>query len=142
MKYRVASPIEAASATGGCTFEPEIGWWTFSTKPVEGKKLEGIRDALYIPTLQKTGSRVSESAIENLKKTARELGFNNLACARGMWILSETGQPQVEVIWIAWTESVCGQVREQLPALANQIKETCNQDCVAWEQEGDLKFTN
>ena len=128
MKYRVASPIEAASETGGCTFEPEIGWWTFSTNPVEGKKLEGIRDALYIPTLQKSGSRVSESAIENLKKTARELGFNNLACARGMWVLSRT-------------KSVNGQVREQLPALANQIKETCNQDCVAWEQVGELKFT-
>jgi hypothetical protein len=141
VKYRVSNPIPAAAITGGCTFEPEIGWWTCSTQPIEGKNFEGNRDALYIPTLQKTGSRVSESAIENLKKQAQELGFNNLACARGMWILSTTGEPQIEVIWIAWTKSVTANVREQLPTLASHIKTICNQDAVAWEQNGELCFT-
>jgi hypothetical protein len=144
MKTRVVSPLDAAVKTGGCTFEPEIGWWTYtpeSTGSVEGKKFAGVRDALYIPTLQKAGHRVAESEIESLKATARSLGFTNLACARGMWILSETGEPQVEVIWIAWANRVAETVREQLAALANHIKVACNQDCVAWEQAGDLKFT-
>ena len=142
MKFRVSNPVVAAAKTGGCTFEPEIGWWTCSTEPVEGKKFEGVRDALYIPTLQKTGSRVSEATIEQIKKQAREMGFEHLSCARGMWVLSETGEPQVEVIWIAWAKQVSEAVRQQLAALANYIKQACNQDCVAWEQAGELNFTN
>lgn len=145
MKTRVSSPIAAAATTGGCTFEPEIGWWTYTPDGmvhVEGKRFMGMRDALYIPTLQKTGHRVAESEIESLKTTARELGFANLSCARGMWVLSETGEPQVEVIWIAWGDTVAENVREQLPVLANHIKSACNQDCVAWEQGGELHFTS
>lgn len=33
-EVRAISPLEAALKAGGCTMEPEIGWWTFSPDPV------------------------------------------------------------------------------------------------------------
>ena len=61
MKYLAKSPLEAALRAGGCTLEPEIGWWTYSTEELSelGEKFNGGRDALYIPTLQKTGEPVA-----------------------------------------------------------------------------------
>jgi hypothetical protein len=142
MKYLVHSPIEAAARTGGCTFEPGVGWWTFSSSPAPelGDVIEGTRDALYIPTLEKSGAPVASDKIEGIKARAQGLGFNRLACARGMWVLSETGEAQVEVIWIAWCDQVAETIRGLLPSLAREIRELTNQDCVAWEEGGELRF--
>ncbi len=143
MKTRVSDPKVAALAAGGCTFEPEIGWWTYTTDPalaeVLGKPFEGCRDAIYIPTIQKSGDPVDADVVEVIKRRARQLGLHHLACAQGMWILSETGEAQVEVVWIAWASSC--ERRNQLSALAQFIKTATNQDCVAWEVAGELNFT-
>jgi len=125
--------------------ESEIGWWTFSTDPIKsiGDKLAkkiGTRDALYIPTLQKNGLPVDAEQIRELKTHAKSLGFLNETPASGMWVLSETGEVQIEYIWILWTERVSKEVRQKLPALAEQIKNLTNQDSVAYELGGVLNF--
>lgn len=145
MKYGADSPLDAALQAGGCTMEPEIGWWTFSTEPMNGigdelaKKI-GTRDALYIPTLQKNGLPVDTEQIRNLKTHAKSLGFLNETPASGMWVLSETGEVQIEYIWILWVSEISKEVRQELPALAEQIKNLTNQDSVAYELGGKLNF--
>jgi len=143
MKIRVADPKTAATLTGGCTFETEVGWWTYADQlqPEIGKSFDGERDALYIPTLQKNGEPVSEADIVHFKARARELGFTELTGAAGMWILSETGEAQVEHVWIAWAKKISKEVRAIMPALAEEIKNVTNQDSVAWENGGELNFT-
>ena len=145
MKYGAISPLNAALKAGGCTMEAEIGWWTFSPKPITGigdelAKKVGVRDALYIPTLQKNGLPVDTEQIRKLKTQAKGLGFNNETAASGMWVLSETGEVQIEYIWILWTEKVSKEVRQQLPSLAGEIKNLTNQDSVAYELGGKLNF--
>lgn len=145
MKIRVTNPKEAAVTTGGCTFEVEVGWWTYTDQPDEhkglGKLFAGERDALYIPTLQKTGEPVAEADIVSFKERAAKLGFTEISGASGMWILSETGEAQVEHIWICWAKSVGEKVRAKMSELAQEIKQATNQDCVAWENSGKLQFT-
>lgn len=145
MKIRVSDPKLAASMTGGCTLEVNIGWWTYvpddESRPVsDGKVFEDNRDALYIPTLQKDGNPVSEEAIAKLKANAQELGFTETSSASGMWILSETSEAQVEFIWILWSSKISEEIRQQLPELAKKIKINTNQDCVAYEVGGKLNF--
>ncbi len=144
MKIRVSDPKVAAATVGGCTFEPEVGWWTFSTEPAHqalGSQFDGERDALYIPTLQKTGEPVVEADIIRFKELAKSLGFTEVSAASGMWILSETGEAQVEHIWICWALKVAVHVRSGMRNLAEEIKKATNQDCVAWEAGGQLHFT-
>ena len=145
MKYGANSPLDAALQAGGCTMEPEIGWWTFSPEPISGigdelAKKVGVRDALYIPTLQKNGLPVDTEQIRKLKTHAKALGFSNETAASGMWVLSETGEVQIEYIWILWMEKVSKEVRQQLPSLAGEIKNLTNQDSVAYELGGELNF--
>lgn len=143
MKIRVADPKSAAALTGGCTFETEVGWWTYSDQPRPeiGKTLNGERDAIYIPTLQKNGEPVSEADIVRFKSRAKGLGFTELTGAAGVWILSTTGEAQVEHIWIAWVKKISEEVRAIMPKLAEEIKFATNQDCVAWENGGKIQFT-
>jgi len=103
MKTQVFDPFAAVRETGGCTFEPHIGWWTQCESAPQAKELgrpfAGKRDAIYIPTLQKDGRSVSSETIENLKQEARELGLSKTSRASGMWVLSETNEVQTETIW-------------------------------------------
>lgn len=140
MKILCNNPFEAVKATGGATFEPGIGWWTQAETKDDsvGRSFEDLRDAIYIPTLQKTGEPVATATIELLKTQARKIGLHTLTIAAGMWILSTTGEVQSETIWIAYGEQVDGQ--SQLAELASAIKTQANQDAVAWEQGGVLNF--
>jgi len=142
MKYLVVDPLQAALAAGGCTLEPENGWWTFLSTPLDGigSETEEVRDALYIPTLQKTGEPVAAEQIKGLKAQARELGFINETAASGMWVLSESGEVQIEYVWIFWAQKVSEAVRQSLPELAEKIKKLTNQDSVAYELGGKLNF--
>jgi len=142
MKYNAISPLEAALAVGGCTLEPEEGWWTFSADPILGigEEKKGGRDALYIPTLQKNGVPVATEHVQKLRAHARELGFVNETPASGMWVLSENGEVQIEYIWILWAEKIGEEVRENLGQLAEEVKEMTNQDSVAYELGGELHF--
>ena len=142
MKYNATDPLAAALATGGCTLDPERGWWTFSTtpRPEVGGEFTEERDAVYIPTLQKNGVPVATEHVQSLRNHARALGFNNEMPASGMWILSETGEAQIEYVWILWAKRVGVEVRQTLPALGEEIKNLTNQDSVAYELGGELKF--
>lgn len=142
MKYQVKNPLEAALRAGGCTLEPEIGWWTYSADeiPELGEKFESGRDALYIPTLQKSGEPVDHELVQRLREQAKGLGFTNESPASGMWVLSETGEVQIEYIWILWRTETPKKVRKNLAGLAEEIKIKTNQDAVAYELGGHLKF--
>ncbi len=140
MKVKLFDPFAALSVAGGATFEPHLGFWSQvdSLDGIEGEVFEDTRDAIYIPTVQKTGSPVPESVVQWMKSQAQELGLCDIHRAAGMWILSDTGEVQSETIWIA--EGQCS-LKEQLPIFAVQIRNLANQDCVAWEQNGELFFT-
>ncbi len=142
MKFLASSPLEAALRAGGCTLEPEIGWWTYSAEDLSeiGSKFKGERDALFIPTLQKTGEPVETKHVQNLRARARQLGFSNETPASGMWVLSETGEVQIEYIWILWGKGIASKVRKNLAGLAEEIKKFTNQDAVAYELDGRLNF--
>jgi len=143
MKTRVFDPFAAVRETGGCTFEPDVGWWTQCESAPQADKLGrpfvGKRDAIYIPTLQKNGHPVASEIVESLKKEARELGLDKTTRASGMWILSETNQVQAETIWVLFTEQSINKTR--LKNLAVKIEHIANQDCVAREENGQLEFT-
>ena len=143
MKTKVFDPFQAVRLSGGCTFEPGLGWWT-QVESAElaaqlGRPFKGVRDALYIPTLQKCGAPVPEETIVLLKAEAAAAGLSSLSRATGMWILSETGEVQSETIWIA--AGTCGNP-EMLADLAGTVKALAAQDCAAWEVGGRLQFTN
>lgn len=142
MKYLVSAPLEAALKAGGCTLEPELGWWTYTSDPMPdlGEEKEDVRDALYIPTLQKTGVPVDTEHVRQLRDHARELGFSNETPASGMWVLSETGEVQIEYVWIIWVRRAADEVRATLQQLASEIKVLTNQDSVAYEVAGELNF--
>ena len=135
------APHEVARLSGGVTFEPETGWWTQSDNSEVhqlGEAFADNRDAAYIPTLQKTGTPVSKEVVVEAKRRAIELGLDRITCASGLWILSETGEPQAETIWIAYGHL---SDRSGLKSLASYIRQEANQDCVAWEEGGKLQFT-
>ncbi len=157
MKTRVFDPVSAAMRTGGCTFEPYgcgengiVGWWTY-TPDAEvateiGHVFSGARDAIYLPTLQKTGSPVDHSVVEDLKARACELGLTEVSQASGMWVLGEDsaipesmrGTIQSETIWILWSRNEVN--RAALAQLAEDVRSLCHQDAVAREEAGELKF--
>lgn len=143
MKTRVFDPFSAVRESGGCTFEPEIGWWTqvqsSNTAEKLGVPFAGQRDAIYIPTIQKSGEPVAEATVLALKERAQNIGMTNIIRATGMWVLSTTGEVQSETIWIAYGNQATSQ--ENLAKLASDIQSEANQDCVAFEQSGVLNFT-
>ena len=144
MKTKVFDPFAAVRESGGCTFEPELGWWTQvpSSETAErlGMPFVGQRDAIYIPTLQKSGEPVSEETVANLKGRATQLGLTNITRAAGMWVLSITNEVQSETIWIAYGDQASSD--EDLASLAADIQRDANQDCVAFERRGELNFTS
>jgi len=147
VKIRPENPFVAVKATGGSTFEPALGWWTQAGDENQlhlGSAFASHRDALYIPTIQKTGVPVDEGTVGYLKQRARELGLDRLTQAAGIWVLSTTGEIQAETIWIAYSgNGMASQTvdREKLAELAAVVKNSANQDAVAWEEDGELKFT-
>jgi len=148
MKIKPNNPFSAVAKTGGATFEPAIGWWSQvgeeSHLPL-GSPLASHRDAMYIPTIQKSGEPVDAGIVNYLKGRARELGLDCLTQAAGIWVLSETGEVQAETVWIAYAgngEAAPTVCREGLAELAAVVKNAANQDSVAWEEDGELRFTD
>lgn len=73
-----------------------------------------------------------------MRRKAAEAGFRRWIRARGLWLLSGSGEIQMEEIWIGCAEQLCESIREQLPTLAMFVKNIANQDAVAWETRGEL----
>ncbi len=136
----------AVTAMGGATFEPATNWWSQASEASHqkfGNPFRSVRDAIYIPTLQKNGQPVAEEVVSSLKIQAAALGLTSITQAAGMWVLSETNEVQAETIWICYSQDpVAAEKRPALKALASTIKVLANQDDVAWEELGRLNFTN
>lgn len=145
MKVALNNPFEAVAAMGGATFEPGTGWWSQASEighQQHGTPFRSERDAIYIPTLQKTGHPVDEAVVSSLKIQAAALGLTSITQAAGMWVLSDTGQVQTETIWIAYSATpIAGDKRPALKALTETTKVLANQDEVAREENGRLFFT-
>lgn len=144
VKCLVKDPLHAAEIAGGVTFEKGRGWWTFTKDARVARQLGGVveepRSALYIPTLRKNGEPVDLELIEQLQEEiAHTFGLRELTSASGVWILSETGEPQLEYIWIA--HGMGSQDPQELRAFAEHIRQVTNQDSVAYEVDGELRFT-
>jgi len=59
--------------------------------------------------------------------------------AKGLWILA-TGAVQVEDILIYEVEGMPDKLEDHLSSLALRVKETCDQECVAFEIGNELRF--
>lgn len=137
------NPFATVKVCGGSTFEPTVGWWAQVGEESQihlGIPFASKRDAIYIPTIQKNGEAVDEGMVTYLKSRAVELGLTTLTQASGMWVLSATGEVQTETVWIAYADHSVKS--EALAELAQTIKNAANQDAVAWEENGELKFTD
>lgn len=145
MKIALSAPFDAVRHMGGATFEPGTGWWSQASEKSQqqyGNPFRSERDAIYIPTLQKTGHPVDEAVVSSLKIQAAALGLTSITQAAGMWVLSETSEVQTETIWIAYSATPITQdKRPALKALAETTKILANQDEVAREESGCLYFT-
>ena len=145
MKAKVHDPMIAAKETGGVTFEPATSWWTqcASTEQAErlGTPFADSRDAIYIPTVQKNGEAVSRETVSELKAAARRLGLIEITRAAGAWVLTSTGEIQTETVWIASAPHGASAITPRLAGLASHIRTAANQDCVAYEVAGELRFT-
>jgi hypothetical protein len=146
MKVLLNCPYGSVKDTGGATFEPGTGWWSQASKVEHqhiGTPFCSERDAIYVPTLQKNGHPVAEEMVIGLKAQASALGLTSVTQAAGMWVLSETGEVQAETIWICYnTDPIPASQRPALKTLAHAIQVLANQDCVAWEEHGHLRFTD
>ena len=137
------NPFTTVKVTGGSTFEPTVGWWAQVGDESQihlGMPFVSKRDAIYIPTIQKTGEAVDEGMVTYLKSRATELGLTTFTQAAGMWVLSVTQEVQTETVWIAYADHSVKS--EALSELAMVIKNAANQDAVAWEENGELRFTD
>ncbi len=145
MKINLNSPFTAVRAMGGATFEPGLGWWSQASSKNHqqfGNSFSGVRDAIYIPTLQKDGHPVAEEVVAGLKAQASALGLTSVTQAAGMWVLSETDEVQTETIWICYsTDPIPASQRPALKTLAHEIQVLANQDSVAREEIGYMLFT-
>jgi hypothetical protein len=65
VKVSVKDPVEAARRFGGATWEPGVGWWTFTIDPSAGMvAVRGhARDAIYVPTREKGGEALDSSVV-------------------------------------------------------------------------------
>jgi hypothetical protein len=120
-----------------------MGWWTQAESREEAEKIGSpfskTRDAIYIPTMRKNGEPIEKGTVEKYKDFAVSLGLDQTTRATGIWILSETGEPQVETIWIAYGDSIEGH-GALLSKVATQLKDDADQDSVAYELSGLLNF--
>ena len=88
---------------------------------------------------ERQGARLGSDLLALLKRKAARAGFNRWIRARGLWVLSD-GRVQVEDIWIGRAARPDGSTRLVLSKLAAFIKKVANQEAVAWEECGELRF--
>jgi|GEM_PF-2465724 len=144
MKVKVDDPFEATAKYGGCTGEYPIAWWSSTNSGIEsnngqGQPFEDLRNALYIPTLQKDGQPVPKEVIDGFIADAKNLGLNCVNIAMGMWELTGSGRVQIEKIWIA-SDLALSADKDAIRCLAINIKSRVNQDGVTYEIGGTLYF--
>lgn len=71
MKLMVQDPERIARQTGGCTYEPGRGWWTFSERPLPGAeaiRMNGVA-RLFVPTQTRHG----RECVHGLRSAAAQM---------------------------------------------------------------------
>jgi hypothetical protein len=144
VKCVLSDPLAQVGRVGGATFV-DGRWYSFTrdarTAEAFGNIIEESGDAVFIPTLQKDGAPVPPAIIEDLKMEAKtRLGLTEIRSGLGIWILSETGEPQLEYVWIASSETSQRSDPTALRAFAQRVQVLTNQDSVAIEVGGQLEF--
>ena len=134
---------EAQRHTPFFIYEEGMGIWLSTSDARLLANAEVIfvaRDAIHIPSVEKTGKALSRSLIDVFVDQARAIGLNEVRRARGYWTLSETGALQSEDVLIAFsTAQAAPSDRSRLIELAHLILRRANQDAVAWEAGGVVK---
>lgn len=141
MKIICSDPAAAARVTGGVTWEQGIGWWTQvpAVASLPGMPLLQRRDAIYVPSLQKTGGRICERVRQQIIDSVRDAGLSNISQAVGGWLLSGSGSLQTEAVTILYAPP--GRVQKNLIGmLVALVHQLANQDAVAYEVDGVLNF--
>jgi hypothetical protein len=131
---------QARASTPFFIFEEGMGIWLNTTNPhllAQGQVISLARDAIHIPSLEKSGRPLPAPLAAEFLERAKALGLERVSRARGYWTLSETGELQAEEVLIAWSDTPVAQLR--LLELARFILEKGNQDAVAWEEAGEVK---
>jgi len=95
------------------------------------------RNAIHIPSLERTGAAIPESVIMDICQQAASIGLTRLVNATGYWTLESSGILQKESIKIALSDDVINP--DFIRRLAKEIILTTNQEAVAIEIQGRVE---
>lgn len=117
--------------------EDGLGIWLFSDRtdlPDDLPRLAIGRDAIHLPSVEKSGAPLPDDLILSFLSAARALGLSKTHRARGYWTLSDSGELQDEDVLIAFSDTPVDP--NALHTLAVRVLETGKQDAVAYEVGG------
>lgn len=99
-----------------------------------GTVFTSSRNAIHIPSLERTGAAIPEPIIMDICQQAASIGLTRLADATGYWTLESSGILQKENVKIAFSEEAINP--EAIRHLAGIIILKANQEAVAIEING------
>jgi hypothetical protein len=142
MSSRVIFPdLKTALATSSFFIDEEgTGIWLGTddkTHLKQGKCIELKRNALHIPSEDKTGKKLSQTLLKDFLSHAKALGLTKLHKATGYWTHSQSQTLQKEAVQIAWTKQSIN--KPALLELAQRILKEAHQDTVAYELNGAVE---
>jgi len=120
--------------------EDQVGPWLSSSDEklfAFGKVIASTRNAIHIPSLERTGEVIEERLIANFCREAAALGLVQIRKATGYWTLAFSGKVQKEKVKIAFTDDAVDP--EALRGLALDIIMLTNQEAVAIEVAGAVE---
>jgi hypothetical protein len=120
--------------------EDQVGPWLSSSNEklfAFGTVIASTRNAIHIPSLERTGEVIEESVIADFCREAATLGLVQIRNATGYWTLAFSGEVQKEKVKIAFTDDYVDPVA--LRALALGIIALTNQEAVAIEVAGKVE---
>jgi len=95
------------------------------------------RNAIHIPSLEKTGVRIPDSTITDFCQRAASIGLSQVRNATGYWTLASSGILQSEEVQIAFSHDKTD--LDALRRLAKEIILATNQEAVAIEIFGRVE---
>ena len=99
-----------------------------------GVVIHTARNAIHIPSLERTGKAISGEVIADICQRAASIGLNRFVHATGYWTLESSGILQTERVKIAFSEDAID--RDLIRGTAKEIVFKANQEAVAIEIEG------
>jgi hypothetical protein len=120
--------------------EEGVGPWLSSSDEklfAFGKVITSTRNAIHIPSLERTGEVIEERLIADFCREAAALGLVQIRKATGYWTLAFSGEVQKEKVKIAFTDDYVDP--QALRDLAQEIIVLTNQEAVAIEVAGKVE---